>query len=113
MNYSVPVSARMSLRELKTIFLRCPMRQSGSLIGSIAWLHQNQARLSRTKHGLVLVDLGDGGSFTYKKAGDVMPKLVGRRSTVLRHSGMNLMSENLILTDTTSVNTARRGSTFR
>jgi aminopeptidase-like protein len=81
MNYSVPVSARMPLRELKTIFLRCPMRQSGSLIGSIAWLHQNQARLSRTKHGLVLVDLGDGGSFTYKKAGDVMPKLVGRRST--------------------------------
>jgi len=37
-------------------------------IGSIAWLSRNQHRISRIKHGLVLVDLGDGGKFTYKKS---------------------------------------------
>jgi aminopeptidase-like protein len=37
-------------------------------IGTIAWLSYNQDRISRVKHGLVLVDMGDGGKFTYKKS---------------------------------------------
>ncbi|MGE5219467.1 MAG: DUF4910 domain-containing protein [Chloroflexota bacterium] len=37
-------------------------------IGSIAWLFFNQQRVTKIKHGLVLVDVGDSGKFTYKKS---------------------------------------------
>jgi aminopeptidase-like protein len=37
-------------------------------IGSIAWLSRNQSRVAKIKHGLVLVDVGDSGKFTYKKS---------------------------------------------
>ena len=37
-------------------------------IGSIAWLWRNQDQIAKIKHGLVLVDLGDAGKFTYKKS---------------------------------------------
>ena len=36
-------------------------------LGAIAWLHQNRATLARIRHGLVLANLGDGGSLTYKQ----------------------------------------------
>ncbi|MEZ5965043.1 MAG: DUF4910 domain-containing protein [Planctomycetota bacterium] len=35
-------------------------------IGSVAWLSQNQERVSRIRHGLVLNCLGDEAPFTYK-----------------------------------------------
>src|SRR5262245_61029671 len=37
-------------------------------IGPIAWLARNEAIVPRIRHGLVLVCLGDGGPFTYKKS---------------------------------------------
>lgn len=37
-------------------------------IGSITWLAQNEASVPRIKHGLVVVCVGDGGHFTYKKS---------------------------------------------
>jgi aminopeptidase-like protein len=36
-------------------------------IGAITWLALHEAQLERIKHGLVLTNLGDSGSFTYKK----------------------------------------------
>jgi len=56
-------------------------------IGSIAWLAQNQDKVDRIKHGLVLSCLGDRGSPTYKRSrrGDA---LIDRAAShVLRHSG--------------------------
>jgi aminopeptidase-like protein len=37
-------------------------------IGAIAWLDRNHAHLGRIRHGLVLANLGDAGSFTYKRS---------------------------------------------
>lgn len=37
-------------------------------IGAIAWLAQNEARVSEIKHGLVLTCVGDPGKSTYKKS---------------------------------------------
>lgn len=37
-------------------------------IGAIAWLHANQERVSRVKHGLVLTCVGDPGHPTYKRS---------------------------------------------
>jgi len=37
-------------------------------IGSIAWLASNESNVHRIRHGLVIVCVGDGGRFTYKKS---------------------------------------------
>lgn len=37
-------------------------------IGALTWLHQNEDRLSRIKHGLVVTCVGDPGPFVYKKS---------------------------------------------
>jgi aminopeptidase-like protein len=37
-------------------------------IGSLAWLQQNEERLGRIKHGLVLSCVGDGGGPNYKRS---------------------------------------------
>lgn len=37
-------------------------------IGSLCWLRQNQSRLARVEHGLVLGLLGDPAPFTYKRS---------------------------------------------
>ncbi len=37
-------------------------------IGAITWLSQNEAGISRIKHGLVLAGVGDPGKFSYKKS---------------------------------------------
>ena len=37
-------------------------------IGSITWLAQNEARVSRIRHGLVVACVGDPGKFHYKKS---------------------------------------------
>jgi len=36
-------------------------------IGAISWIQQNEANLSKIKHGLIATCLGDSGKFTYKK----------------------------------------------
>jgi aminopeptidase-like protein len=57
-------------------------------IGSITWLARNEAILDRIRHGLVLANLGDPGSSTYKKSrrGDAEIDRAMRR--VLAESGM-------------------------
>jgi aminopeptidase-like protein len=37
-------------------------------IGAITWLHANERRVSRIKHGLVLTCVGDAGPVTYKRS---------------------------------------------
>lgn len=37
-------------------------------IGSITWLAQNESRLARIRHGLVMAVLGDAANMTYKKS---------------------------------------------
>ncbi len=37
-------------------------------IGAIAWLARNRERLDTFRHGLIAANLGDGGSFHYKKS---------------------------------------------
>lgn len=56
-------------------------------IGSIAWLWRNRERLTRIKHGLVLVDVGDAGKFTYKKSRRASGEIDRAAVNVLKHSG--------------------------
>jgi aminopeptidase-like protein len=56
-------------------------------IGSIAWLADNQNRLSRIKHGLVLVDMGDAGPYNYKKSRRGDSEIDRAVVNVLKHSG--------------------------
>jgi aminopeptidase-like protein len=72
-----PLSLRYSYR-----FLFIP-----GTIGSIAWLARNQGGLSRIKHGLVLVDVGDSGNLTYKKSRTGNTEIDRVALNVLRHCG--------------------------
>jgi aminopeptidase-like protein len=56
-------------------------------IGSITWLWRNQSQISRIKHGLVLVDVGDAGKFTYKKSRRGDAEIDRAVVNVLKHSG--------------------------
>ena len=55
-------------------------------LGSIAWLCRNQERIGRIKHGLVLVDVGDAGKFTYKKSRRGDAEIDQAVVNVLKHS---------------------------
>ena len=56
-------------------------------IGSIAWLWRNQNQIAKIKHGLVLVDVGDAGKFTYKKSRRGDAEIDRAVVNVLKHSG--------------------------
>jgi aminopeptidase-like protein len=56
-------------------------------IGSIAWLSRNQQQISKIKHGLVLVDVGDEGKITYKKSRRGNAEIDRAVINVLKHSG--------------------------
>ncbi len=56
-------------------------------IGAIAWLALNERRVSRIKHGLVLVCVGDAGASTYKKSRRGNADIDRAVSHVLKHSG--------------------------
>jgi aminopeptidase-like protein len=56
-------------------------------IGSITWLCRNQAVAAKIKHGLVLVDVGDAGKFTYKKSRQGNAVIDRAVVNVLKHSG--------------------------
>lgn len=61
---------------LASFLARCSLRYgyrfvwAPGTVGAITWLAQNEERLDRIKHGLVLSCLGDSGNFTYKKSRD-------------------------------------------
>jgi aminopeptidase-like protein len=56
-------------------------------IGSITWLHRNEARLPNVKHGLVLSCLGDSGRSTYKKSRRGDAEIDRAATHMLQHSG--------------------------
>jgi aminopeptidase-like protein len=56
-------------------------------IGSIAWLSQNEHRVSRIKHGLVVAGVGDAGNLTYKKSRRGDAEIDRAVTHVLKHSG--------------------------
>ena len=56
-------------------------------IGSIAWLSRNQQQISKIKHGLVLVDVGDKGRVSYKKSRRGNAEIDRAVVNVLKHSG--------------------------
>lgn len=72
-----PLSLRYSYR-----FLFIP-----GTIGSITWLAQNEDRVSRIKHGLVIANVGDSGRLTYKKSRSGAAEIDSTVTHVLRHSG--------------------------
>jgi aminopeptidase-like protein len=72
-----PVSRRYAYR-----FMFIP-----GTIGSITWLALNQASAARIKHGLVVVCVGDGGRFTYKKSRRGNTEVDRAAAHVLKHSG--------------------------
>ena len=55
-------------------------------IGSITWLCLNEAKVSKIKHGLVVVCVGDSGKFTYKKTRQSDADIDKIVSHVLRNS---------------------------
>jgi aminopeptidase-like protein len=56
-------------------------------IGSITWLALNEPHLSRVHHGLVLANVGDGGSPTYKKSRRGTAEIDRAVMNVLKSSG--------------------------
>lgn len=56
-----------SLRETQTHFSYRFVFAPGT-IGSLAWLHRNEDRLDKIRHGLVLSCIGDGGGPNYKRS---------------------------------------------
>ena len=55
-------------------------------IGSITWLAQNEHRVPRIKHGLVITGVGDGGAFTYKRSRQGDAEIDRAAAHVLRHA---------------------------
>ena len=56
-------------------------------IGAIAWLHANQERVARIRHGLVLTCTGDAGHITYKRSRRGRSQIDRAVAHVLAHSG--------------------------
>ncbi len=56
-------------------------------IGPLAWLHRNQDRLDRIKHGLTLSCIGDSGDLTYKRSRRGEADIDRAMEVVLRDSG--------------------------
>jgi aminopeptidase-like protein len=54
-------------------------------IGAITWLAQNESRINRIKHGLVLTGLGDKGKLHYKKSRHGNAEVDRAAAHVLRH----------------------------
>jgi aminopeptidase-like protein len=91
----IAVAAQLAER-LRSFDLRYSYRFlfAPATIGSIAWLCQNETKLTNIKHGLVLTLLGDPGPSTYKKTrrGDAM---IDRAAAhVLKHCGAGYAIED-------------------
>jgi aminopeptidase-like protein len=56
-------------------------------IGSITWLHHNEAHLKKIKHGLVVTLVGDSGPMTYKKSRRGNAEIDREVGKALRDSG--------------------------
>lgn len=58
-----------------------------SVLGAIAWLHANEANLSRIRHGMTLALLGDPAGMTYKRSRDGDAHIDRAAAHVLAHGG--------------------------
>jgi aminopeptidase-like protein len=58
-------------------------------IGSITWLAQHEADISKIKHGFVLTGVGDSGHYTYKKSRRGNAEVDEAFIHVLKHSQQN------------------------
>ena len=56
-------------------------------IGSITWLSQHEAQVTRIKHGFVVAGVGDAGKFTYKRSRRGDAEIDRIFAHVLKHSG--------------------------
>ena len=56
-------------------------------IGSITWLAQNESRVARIKHGLVVTGVGDSGQLHYKRSRHGEAEIDRAVEHVLKHSG--------------------------
>jgi aminopeptidase-like protein len=65
-------------------------------IGSITWLSQNEDKVPRIKHGLVLACLGDAGKSTYKKSRRGDADIDRAVMHVLKHSGKEFVVNDFI-----------------
>jgi aminopeptidase-like protein len=76
--------AQAQLRHYTWRFVFAP-----ATIGSIAWLHRNEARVASIRHGLVLASLGDRGGLTYKRSrrGNAGIDRVSDYVVTTRHAG--------------------------
>lgn len=76
-------------RELSSRCLRYSYRFvfAPTTIGSITWLARNETRLSRIKHGLDAVLVGDAGKMTYKQTRDGNAEIDRIATHVLTHRG--------------------------
>jgi aminopeptidase-like protein len=85
---SVAVFLAKHLDEVKTRFsyrfLFIP-----ATIGSITWLAENEHHVSKIKHGLIAVNLGDLGNFTYKRSRQGNAEIDQVVINVLKNSGKN------------------------
>ncbi len=63
-------------------------------IGSITWLALNEAKVSRIKHGLVVVDVGDSGSSTYKRSRQGNAEIDVAVEHILKHFGQPYKIQN-------------------
>jgi aminopeptidase-like protein len=83
---SVAIHLAESLRKMETRysyrFLFIPVT-----IGSITWLALNKDKTHTIKHGFVLTNLGDAGSFTYKKSRRDTAEIDRAAQIILRDSG--------------------------
>jgi aminopeptidase-like protein len=76
-------------RELSTRSMRYSYRFvfGPTTIGSITWLAKNEPNLSRIKHGLVTVLVGDKGPITYKQSRQGRAEIDRIMAHVLKHRG--------------------------
>lgn len=58
-----------------------------SVLGAIAWLHANEANVSRIRHGMTLALLGDAGGMTYKRSRDGDAQIDRAAAHALKHCG--------------------------
>lgn len=78
---------------LAKLLLSCELRYSyrflfiPGTIGSIAWLSQNERKVERIKHGLVLSCVGDRGALSYKKSRRASAEIDRAALQVLKDSG--------------------------
>jgi aminopeptidase-like protein len=97
---------------------RLPLRYSyrflfiPGTIGSITWLALNESNVSKIKHGLVASNLGDSGTFNYKKSREADAEINQAVVNILKNSGNDYKIIEFFPYAMTKDNSARLVSIF-